>query len=138
MIKKFFSKFNLFWIIYFFLFFLCSLGGIFIPTDNDIIWIWVWLFYLPFLLCLVYPYGFIMGIWAQSKLTGTAKEIFLLSIIYFILVLLLLMIGTLRGILKNGILYDINSRFYIALGSALLFAVGTFIVKFKQQFSKYK
>lgn len=136
MIKKFFGKFRLFWIIYFSLLFLCSLGGIFIPIDNDIIWIWACLFYLPFLLCLVYIYGFIMGIWAQSKLKGTADEIFHLSGIYFILVSVLLMVGIMKGILKNGILYDINHRFYIALGSALLFAAGAFIAKLKQRFSK--
>jgi len=133
MIKKFFSKFSLFWEIYFFLFFLCSLGGIFIPWDNDIIWIWIWLFYVPFSFCLVYPYGFIMGIYVQSKLTGTRKEILLLSIIYFILVLILLMLSLLDVILTNGILYIIRLTVYPALGSTLLFVLGAFIVKFKQQ-----
>jgi len=99
----------------------------------DIIWIWIWLFYAPFSLFLVYPYGFIMGIWVQSKLTGTRKEILLLSIIYFILVLLLFMVSGLNGIFKNGILYNIDIYFYIALGSTLLFVAGAFIVKFKQR-----
>ncbi len=101
--------------------------------DNDIIWIWGWIFYIPFSFCLVYPYGFLMGIWAQSKLTGTTKEILLLSIIYFILVFLLLMVSGLEGILKIGILYNIDIKFYPALGSTLLFVAGAFIAKFKQR-----
>lgn len=134
MIKRFFNKFNLFWKIYFFLFFLCSIGGIFIPWDNDIIWVWIWLFYIPFSFYLVYPYGFIMGIIVQSKLTGTAKEILLLSIIYFILVLILTLVsGGLNGILINNILYNIDFKLYSTLGSTLLFVVGAFIVKFMQR-----
>lgn len=136
MVKKFFSKLNLFWIIYFILLFLSTLGGIFIPKDNDIIWIWFALFYMPFLLYLVYPYGFFMGIWIQCKFTSKTKEILLLSIIYFILVLILLMVCGLGGILKNGILYHINFKFYPALGSALLFIVGAFIVKFIRKILK--
>lgn len=133
MIKKFFGKFNLFWKVYFILLFLCSLGGIFIPRDNDIIWIWVFLFCMPFLFCLVYPYGFIMGIWAQSKLIGTTKEILILSIIYYVLVFILLTVSILDTILINGFLYEIKFKFYTALGSTLLFIAGAFIVKLIQR-----
>ncbi len=134
MIKKLFCRVRLFWTIYFSLLFLSALGGIFIPRDNDIIWVWVWLFYMPFSLYLVYPYGFIMGILLQSKLVSTAKEILLLSIIYFILVFILILVsGGLDGILINSILYNIDFKLYSALGSTLLFVAGAFIVKFKQR-----
>lgn len=130
-IKNIFIKFSLFWKIYFFLLFLCSLGGIFIPWDNDHIWIWI--FYVPFSFFLVYLYSFIMGIYIQRKLSGTIEEILLLSIIYFILVLILLTISLSDKILINGIIYIIKLKFYPALGSTLLFIVGAFIAKFKQR-----
>lgn|GEM_PF-1250324 len=132
MIKNIFIKFSLFWKIYFFLLFLCSLGGIFIPWDSDIIWIWIWLFYVPFSFFLVYLYSFIMGIYIQRKLTGTTEEILLLSVIYFILVLILLTISLSNKILINGIIYIIKLKFFPALGSTVLFIAGALIVKFKQ------
>ena len=133
MIKNFFSKFSLFWKIYFLLFFLSAIGGIFMSKDNDIIWIWGWIFYIPFSFCLVYPYGFLMGIWAQSKLIGTTKEILILSIIYYVLVFILLTVSILDTILINGFLYEIKFKFYTALGSTLLFIAGAFIVKLIQR-----
>lgn len=138
MIKNFFKKFKPFWIIYLSLFLLSTIGGIFISKDNDIIWIWISLFYMPFSLYLVYPYSFFMGIWIQNKLIGTIKEILLMSIIYFILILLLLMSSGLIGMIKNGILYNIDIKFYPALGSTLLFILGVFIVTFKQCFQAPK
>lgn len=133
MIKKLFYKVRLFWIIYFVLLFLSALGGIFIPTDNDIIWVWFWLFSAPFTFFLVYVYGFFIGIWMQNKLRGTTKEILLMSIIYFILMLLLFMVCGIKGILKNGILYNMDLNLYPSVGSALLFALGAFIAKFRQR-----
>lgn len=133
MVNKFFIKLKLFWIIYFFLLLLSALGGLFISKDNDIIWIWIALFYMPFSLYLVYPYGFFMGIWIQCKFKGTAKEISLLTIIYFILVLVLLIATGISGIPINGVLYYIDIRFLPALGSTLLFFSGAFIAKLIQQ-----
>lgn len=133
MIKKVFIKLSLFWKIYFILFFLCSIGGIIIPWDKDIIWIWVMFFYFPFSFCLVYPYGFIMGIYVQSKLSDTEYEILSLSIIFFVLIFILLTISYLDVIFTNGILYVIEFRIQPALGSTVLFIVGAFIVKSKQR-----
>lgn len=133
MIKKFFTQLSMFWIIYLSLFLLSAIGGIFTTKDIDIIYIWFFLFYMPFTLFLVYPYGFLMGFWIQKKLKGMAIEILLLSIIYFILALLLLMASGISGILTNGILYNIDIKLYPSLGSTLLFALGAIIAKFKYQ-----
>ena len=133
MIKKFFRKFSLFWIIYFSLFFLSAIGGIFATKDINIIYIWIFLFYMPFTIFLVYPYGFLMGFWIQKKSNDMALEILPLSIIYFILVLLLLMASGISGMLTNGILYNFDIKLYPALGSTLLFALGSIIAKFKYQ-----
>ena len=131
MIKGSFGKIKGFWITYLILFFLCSIC-ILIPDDNDIIWLWLWTFYIPFSLILVYPYGFFTGIWVQYKLRGKTKEILFISIIYFILIFFLLRIYLFEGMLKNGILYYVDMSFYPALGSTLLFILGAFITKFIQ------
>lgn len=133
MIKNIFIKLSLFWKIYFFLLFLSVICGIFISKDNDISWILFSLFYMPFSLYIVYPYGFLMGFWIQKRLACMTVEIPFLSIIYFILALLLLMSSGLSGILKNGFLYNIDIKLFQALGSTLLFAFGAIIAKFKQQ-----
>lgn len=138
MIRDFYINLKPFWIIYLILFLLSTIGGFFLSKDFDIIWTWIVLFYMPFSLYLVYPYGFIMGIWTQGKLRGRTKEILLVSIIYFILILLLLMSSGIDGMIKNGILYHIEIKLYPALGSTLLFALGAFIVKFKQHFQTPK
>ena len=133
MIKNFFIQLKMFWIIYLTLFFLSIIGGIFITSGIDIIYIWAFLFYMPFTLFLVYPYGFLMGFCIQRKLKGMVIKILLLSTIYFILVLLLLMASGISGMLTNGILYNFDIKLYPALGSTLLFALGSIIAKFKYQ-----
>ncbi|HBN28883.1 MAG TPA: hypothetical protein DEF85_07640 [Clostridiaceae bacterium] len=133
MIKNFFTQLKMFWIIYLTLFFLSIIGGIFITSGIDIISIWVVLFYMPFMFFLVYPYGFLMGFLIQKKLKSTAIGILLLSIIYFVLVLLLLMACGISGILTNGVLYHFDIKLYPALGSTLLFTLGAIIAKFKYQ-----
>lgn len=132
MIKDSFGKIKGFWITYCILLFLSALGGIFISKDNDIIWIWFYLFYGPFIFFFVYLYGFFMGIWIQYKLRGETKEILFMSVIYFITTFFLLIICAIDGILINGILYDIDIKFYPTLGSTLLFILGAFITKFIQ------
>lgn len=130
--EKFFNTIRSFWVMYFTLLFLCSLGA-FIPTDKDIIWLWLWTFFIPFSFVLVYPYGFFTGIWIQCKLHLKIKQLCLLSIAYFVLTFCLLVIFYLDGMFKNGILHNIDAVLYPTFGSTLLFVLGAGIAKLVQR-----
>lgn len=121
-----------FWISYILLLALTVLGFL-IPKDNDLIWPHFFFFYLPFLLCGIYLYGLLMGIWMQRKYKFSSKKIILLSVIFLFLAILLLIPTRLDGMLKNGVLYGIDFVILPAIGATLCFSVTAFITRALQQ-----
>lgn len=112
---------------------LLSVTCTFISKQNDIIWVWIWLFYMPFVFFGIHLYGFIMGILTQYRLKNTMKQLLLQTGIYFLLSLCLLVSSYFAFAKSFDLLENPFYNVYPALGSTLLFLVGSLITKWIQK-----
>lgn len=112
---------------------LLSIASVFISKQSDVFWIWIWLFYMPFLFFGVYLYGFVMGIVAQHRLKTTMKQLFCQAGLSFLLLLFLLLLSylCLGGSFSSW--QDLYYTFYPTLGSSLLFVLGSLLTKWMQK-----
>lgn len=130
--KKTFLGIRFFQISYAVLIFL-SMTSVFISKQSDVIWLWIWLFYMPFVFFGIYLYGFIMGVLTQYQLKNTVKQLFSQTGIYFLLSLLLTLLSYLCFVKSFDFLRDPYYTFYPAIGSTLLYVLGSFLTKWVQK-----
>lgn len=130
--KKTFLGIRFFQVSYSLLLFL-SITSLFISKQSDVIWIWIWLFYMPFIFFGAYLYGFVMGILTQFRIRSTIKQLFCQAGIYFVLSLFLTLLSYLSFAESFDFLRDPYYTFYPAIGSSLLFIVGSLLTKWIQK-----
>lgn len=138
MIKKIYISMIPF-IFYSIIIFLLMILSMIIPKASDIVWLWGFLFYLPYLYGGIYIISFILGLCVQKR--SNVKKIknqLILSIIFFLITLSNLLIPAWKSITNYSLQSNLIYTVYPALGSAILFFIAQIIKLHNQRKSAVK
>lgn len=114
--------------------FLLRLPSIFIPNTADIMWLWIFGFYFPYLFGGIYVISFVLGLSVQKRSnTQKFRKQLLLSFIFLFVTLFNLLIPTWRYLSNYTFLENISYTVYPALGTTLLFLLAQIVKMYIQK-----
>lgn len=125
-------------ILYSLIVFLLMTAAVCIPSSSDLLWVWGFLFYLPYIYFGIYIMGFILGLSVQKRSNAkTVKVPFMLSLTAFLITLSNLLIPAWKSIASYSLYRNLIYTIYPAMGSSVLFFIAQ-IIKLHRQKSVIK
>lgn len=121
MIKRYYS-FMLPFIFYSLIVFLLMIIAVCIPSSSDVLWVWGFFFYLPYIYFGIYIMGFILGLYVQKRSnTKTVNVQFILSLIAFLITLFNLLIPAWKSIINYSLHRNLIYTIYPAMRFSVFF-----------------